>query len=197
MAPHQFKLVAGDPSLEFLNTISDWTAAEPRDYLPDFDEALRFGTAAGILTAAEARRLAALPAGTELRRLKDLRARLERISRAAIARSQPKADDLEALAREAADAAREAELRMAGGHLARAIPVDGAGVAALRWRIVEAAVGLLTSPELERVKACPSCAWFFLDTSKNHSRRWCSMAMCGSTVKAHRYYWRTRRPARS
>ncbi|MBC7897912.1 MAG: CGNR zinc finger domain-containing protein, partial [Cytophagaceae bacterium] len=37
-------------------------------------------------------------------------------------------------------------------------------------------------------------AWFFLDVSKNGSRRWCSMATCGATAKAHRYYWKDREP---
>jgi predicted RNA-binding Zn ribbon-like protein len=97
------------------------------------------------------------------------------------------------LDRDGAAAARAARLRRAGRQLTRAIDVDTAGAAALRWRIVEAAVVLLTSAQLERVKACPNCGWFFLDTSKNRSRRWCSMAMCGTNAKAHAYYWRHNR----
>ncbi|MGH7701051.1 MAG: CGNR zinc finger domain-containing protein [Gemmatimonadales bacterium] len=45
------------------------------------------------------------------------------------------------------------------------------------------------------MKSCPSCGWFFLDASKNRSRRWCSMATCGSSAKARRYY-RRRKAAR-
>ncbi len=33
-----------------------------------------------------------------------------------------------------------------------------------------------------------SCGWLFLDTTKNRSRRWCSMAYCGNRVKALRFY---------
>ncbi|MGQ0714654.1 MAG: CGNR zinc finger domain-containing protein [Gemmatimonadaceae bacterium] len=195
MAQHEFKLVAGDPALELLNTISDWTVAEPRDYLPDFPEAIRFGMVAGILTPAEAKRLSTLAPGGELRRLKELRERLARIFRAVIDAREPTAVDLAALGRDAADAARESELRTSGGRLTRIIPPHAAST--LRLRIVEAAIALLTSSDAERVKGCASCAWFFLDTSKNGSRRWCSMSMCGSVVKARRYYWRTRRPARA
>jgi predicted RNA-binding Zn ribbon-like protein len=149
------------------------------------------------LTPAEAKRLAGLPPGTELRRLKDLRSRLQRIVRSAMDGKAPADEDLDVLARDAADAAREAELRMSGGRLERVIPVDKAGVATLRWRIVEAAIALLASDELTRVGACPTCGWFFLDTTRNRSRRWCSMAMCGSVSKSRRYYWRTRGPAAS
>jgi predicted RNA-binding Zn ribbon-like protein len=197
MAQHQFNLVAGEPSLEFLNTVNHWTVAEPRDYLLDLGEAFRHGALVGLLTPGEARRLDALPPGTELRRLKELRSRLERIVRSAIAGKEPADEDLDALARDAADAAREVELRMSGDRLERVIPVDSAGVATLRWRIVEAAITLLASDDLARVGTCPTCGWFFLDTTKNRSRRWCSMAMCGGAMKSRRYYWRTRGPAAS
>lgn len=197
MAQHQFNLLAGDPSLELLNTISDWTAAEPRDYLPDLGEAFRLGALVGLLTPAESKRLAALPPGSELRRLKELRVRLERIVRSAIHGKEPADEDLDALAHDAAAAAGEVELHMAGDRLERVIPVDRAGVATLRWRLVEAAIALLASDDLARVGACPTCGWFFLDTTKNRSRRWCSMAMCGSVSKSRRYYWRTRGPAAS
>ncbi|MBI2402308.1 MAG: CGNR zinc finger domain-containing protein [Gemmatimonadetes bacterium] len=80
-------------------------------------------------------------------------------------------------------------LRRTRDQVVRVIDADAP---VLRWCLVEAAVALLTSPRLTRVKACPSCRWFFLDVSKNRSRRWCSMATCGSSAKARRYYWRTK-----
>jgi predicted RNA-binding Zn ribbon-like protein len=30
----------------------------------------------------------------------------------------------------------------------------------------------------------------FVDTSKNHSRRWCDMKVCGNRVKARKFYRR-------
>lgn len=36
------------------------------------------------------------------------------------------------------------------------------------------------------------CGWLFLDTSKNHSRRWCSMDSCGNRAKSQRHYERHR-----
>ena len=40
-----------------------------------------------------------------------------------------------------------------------------------------------------RLKACrnDTCLWAFYDNSKNHSRHWCSMEVCGSQVKARAY----------
>jgi predicted RNA-binding Zn ribbon-like protein len=193
MTDHRFELVGGDAVLDFLNTIHDWTVPEPRDYVPTFPDALRFAEAAGVITLAEARRIATSPAPSELRRLRDLRARLERIFRAVVTKRSPSPEDLDALARDAADAARAARLRPESGRLRRVIDPLASGVATLRWRLVEGAVALLTSDRLVRLGTCPSCGWFFVDTTKNRSRRWCSMAMCGSAAKARSYYWRTKR----
>jgi len=66
----------------------------------------------------------------------------------------------------------------------------------LRWPIVHAAATLLTEGRLERVKACGGCRYLFLDETKNGSRRWCSMADCGTRAKMRRFVAR-RSAARS
>jgi predicted RNA-binding Zn ribbon-like protein len=47
-----------------------------------------------------------------------------------------------------------------------------------------------------RVRECadPRCPALFLDTSRNRSRRWCSMERCGARAKASAYYRRHRAP---
>ena len=57
-----------------------------------------------------------------------------------------------------------------------------------------AALELLTSPQLFRLKKCAGCPWVFLDQSKNLSRRWCAMGDCGTHEKIRRYV--TRRAAK-
>jgi predicted RNA-binding Zn ribbon-like protein len=193
MPAHRFQLVAGDAVLDFLNTINDWTVAEPREYVPTFAEATRFAEATGVVTRSEARRLAASAGGTELRRLHELRTLLERIFRAVVNERSPSPEDLASLAEEAAAAARTARLRSERGHVIRAIDPQAAGPATVRARLTEGAIALLTSEALARVGACPRCGWFYLDTTKNRSRRWCSMAMCGNAAKSRSYYWRTKR----
>ncbi|HJT99640.1 MAG TPA: CGNR zinc finger domain-containing protein [Actinomycetes bacterium] len=43
-----------------------------------------------------------------------------------------------------------------------------------------------------RVKACArdTCRWLFYDTTRNHSRTWCTNSTCGSREKAKRAYRR-------
>jgi predicted RNA-binding Zn ribbon-like protein len=58
------------------------------------------------------------------------------------------------------------------------------------WPIALAAADLLASESLGKVRKCPNCGWLFVDTSRNRSRRWCSMDLCGSQVKSRRQYER-------
>ncbi len=47
----------------------------------------------------------------------------------------------------------------------------------------------MLSDALPWVRACgaDTCRWLFLDTSKNHTRRWCNMKVCGNRMKARRF----------
>ena len=47
----------------------------------------------------------------------------------------------------------------------------------------------LSETDLAQLRQCegPTCPLYFRDTSKNRSRRWCSMAVCGNRAKAARF----------
>lgn len=51
---------------------------------------------------------------------------------------------------------------------------------------------LATAPD--RIRGCDghSCILHFFDTSRNGTRRWCSMAACGNRAKASRHYARSK-----
>jgi predicted RNA-binding Zn ribbon-like protein len=67
-----------------------------------------------------------------------------------------------------------------------------------RWRspealllpIAKAMADLVCKEDFTYVKACegPACTLLFVDKTKGHARRWCSMAICGNRAKqaAHR-----------
>ncbi|WP_338931745.1 CGNR zinc finger domain-containing protein [Streptomyces netropsis] len=48
----------------------------------------------------------------------------------------------------------------------------------------------------DRIRRCAheACILHFFDTSRNGTRRWCSMAACGNRAKASRHYAKTRTP---
>ncbi len=66
------------------------------------------------------------------------------------------------------------------------------------WRpAVMAAASLLEllAEAPDRIRRCqhPACVLWFFDTSRNGTRRWCSMAGCGNRAKARRHYDRARK----
>jgi predicted RNA-binding Zn ribbon-like protein len=85
---------------------------------------------------------------------------------------------------------------------------DGDGHRALRWKasrrwrspnslllpIAEAMGELVCQKDFTLVRRCegPTCTLWFLDISKGHARRWCSMAVCGNRAKAAAHRARAR-----
>lgn len=57
------------------------------------------------------------------------------------------------------------------------------------------ALRLLAEEEMARLKICGNCGWLFIDRSRNRSRTWCDMAVCGNRVKANRHYHRKKKEA--
>lgn len=63
---------------------------------------------------------------------------------------------------------------------------------ALDTATAHSALRLAAHAEPDRLKICPNCGWLFLDRSRNRSRAWCDMAVCGNRAKASRHYRRRR-----
>ena len=161
----ELRIVGGDPALDLVNTLGDDRVADPLDD----DDAF----------AAWAERIGAgRPRTGMLAEARALRAVVDAVFRPLATGAEPAPEALAELVARAAAAIERARL-VDGFRLAW----DGDPVSAL----AVAALDLLRSDRLERLKACEDCPWLFLDTSRNHSRRWCSMDDCGSRSKMRRY----------
>lgn len=69
----------------------------------------------------------------------------------------------------------------------------------VQWAAAVSAFDTLRTTAPTKIKICPGpgrdgipCGWLFLDTTKNHSRRWCSMSDCGNATKSRRQNARRR-----
>jgi predicted RNA-binding Zn ribbon-like protein len=64
-----------------------------------------------------------------------------------------------------------------------------AGVSGFEARLLLAIERLQSHGAWPRLKACTvdDCRWAFYDTTRNHSRTWCSMDVCGNREKTRRY----------
>jgi predicted RNA-binding Zn ribbon-like protein len=67
---------------------------------------------------------------------------------------------------------------------------DPATPMAFEAALAVSALSLLRDDTVARLRICPNCSWLFLDRSRNSSRLWCDMAVCGNRQKANRYYRR-------
>ena len=196
----QFELIGGHAALDFVNTRGGLRNAEPgpeNEYLDTYEDLVELGLAAGSLSERAARRLrrtarerpadseAALDAARAARSLLDL------VFRPVAEGGAPPAGALAELARLDATALSHGRLVEDGGRVAWSWE-DAPGLDAPIWPLVHAAVGLATTGPLGRVSGCGRCRWLFIDTTKNHSRRWCSMEICGTQRKMERYVARRR-----
>jgi len=196
----------GDPALDFANTLGGLRDGPWDDeWLHGYDDLVAWASHVGLLEARDAARLSAR-AAAHPRAARDafagafaLREQVYRVMAALADGTPAPAADLDALRA----AHREA---LAHGRLVRDGPAftwgyddDAADLRRPLWPVVQAAVDLLRSEErLARLKQCANCRWLFLDTSRNASRRWCSMAHCGTgaKVRATRERRRAAREAR-
>jgi predicted RNA-binding Zn ribbon-like protein len=196
------RLLAGHPALDFVNTIDPREGAERVDHLRTYADLVDWAGRAGVLTVTEARRTlrdASGDPGAAARAL-DRAVALREATYAifgAVAAGRPAADDVHELQAAYRDAMAHANLTGAGRRFRWRL---SGGLDVVRWHIARDAVALLESEMLGRVKRCPGgsgdCGWLFLDSSKNASRRWCSMEGCGNRAKLRRFLRRRkRRPA--
>jgi len=70
----------------------------------------------------------------------------------------------------------------------------GRALDCMLWPVARSAADLLTAGELPAIRQCQGsqCGWLFLDTSRNRTRVWCDMRVCGNRAKARRHHARLR-----
>ncbi|MCO4315560.1 CGNR zinc finger domain-containing protein [Phyllobacterium sp. 21LDTY02-6] len=185
---HRFS--GGALALDLVNTVIYRQA--PQRALDRFDDRVQmaaFAAAASRFRAEElgGARLRAPATEEQASRLIDLREAINRLFRDAVADEAYGAAHMASFLRLAANGVEEqpdARLRLAGGGN------GDLGDLPLNVAAVLSAMRLLDQRWQSRIKICPNCHWLYLDQSRNRSRRWCDMAICGNRAKAKRHYSR-------
>jgi predicted RNA-binding Zn ribbon-like protein len=193
------RLEEGWLCLDFANTL-EWRASDqPTERLNDYPNLVSWAQDKGILSDAEVQQLVrnakVHPAGASavLNQAITLRETVYRIFSAVVAGRSLETADLAAL--NAALSQAMVHLRIVQTAAGFVWDWDGGEDALdqMLWPVVRSAVDLLTSKELERVGECADhqrCGWLFLDVTRNRSRRWCTMELCGNRAKVRRHYRR-------
>jgi predicted RNA-binding Zn ribbon-like protein len=193
------KLLGGWLCLDFANSAEIENGEITLEYLHTYDDLLLWSQRAGVLDDAQAghlQRIAAkqpMNAQATLSQALTLRAVIYGVFSAIASDETPQSEDLEAL--NAAFTESMSHLCIVPTYTGYVITWnDYLDLALPLWAIGRSAGELLTSPDLRQLRQCAAddCSYLFLDTSRNHSRRWCDMEDCGNRAKAKRYYRRVK-----
>lgn len=189
-SPNRFVFRGGDPCLDFVNTEIVSLTEGRLDLLEDFSDLLDWLAQTGLVSRREAeglgREWSNTPAARRTlawaQRLRsELRGTMEGLAR----RHPVRSSTIHLLNRVLRARGLVEQLVKTNGRLEKkTIAVFRRPADALQ-PLAQAAANLLTSPRVSQVRHCegPGCILFFLDTTRNHSRRWCSMEGCGNRVK--------------
>jgi len=199
--PHRFEFTAAELCLDFANTI------EPRhdpgrveDHLRSYPDLVSWARQSGSLEPAEAEKLLRTArdrmsaAQRVFTRAVQLREAIYAVVAAPIHGRKPAAASLQAVDREAARAAAHRHIVCGrDGEFSWSWDCDD-DVDRPLWPVALSIADLLTSGRLALARECAleTCGWLFLDTSRNRTRRWCDMKVCGNRAKARRFYQRVR-----
>lgn len=200
----EFDLSGGHPVLDFINTLDQrFQVNGPVERLNEYGDLLRFAQQTQLLDAAQVRRLAGCvnpAAGAQtLRSARQLREALAATLYGHLEGRTPSSQDVRVLERHFHEAHQQRQLRWQTSQAARGGAClswqwsgEGKRADLPLWMLAQAASELMLSAAVEQVRACgaETCRWLFLDSSKNHTRRWCNMKICGNRVKAQRFHAR-------
>jgi predicted RNA-binding Zn ribbon-like protein len=193
-AGHTFQLVGGHPATDFINTL-DWRFRESgaEELLKRFTDLVRFMIQSKLISAAQGRRLVnAVDDRSAERTLKTARILRESLADFLYARldgRQPSSHCVSRLQEHFQDARAHQKLAWKKGLVEWTWNEDDKATLPLHI-LSSRASDLIVSTDLANIRACcnPECRWIFVDVSKNHTRRWCSMKICGNRMKARKFY---------
>ncbi|MGO9434105.1 MAG: CGNR zinc finger domain-containing protein [Terracidiphilus sp.] len=194
ISDRRFELIAGDPALDLVNTL-DWRfrASGAEELLTSYGDLIGFCEQSGVLTAKQVRSLrreVSASAGEKvLRAVRELREAASEFLYAELEGRKAAVATIVALEGIFKDARRHQRLRRGGATLQWDWPEGEVAADLPVWVLALRAEELMTSERIEALRECGNaeCRWLFLDTSKNHTRRWCDMKVCGNRMKARRF----------
>lgn len=185
----QHRFSGGILALDTTNTVVHRCDPARRfDRFDDPAEIARFAEAASVFRREEiGRPLKVADAGAVAAGVRSLREAIDALFRGSVTGGALKAQAMAVLLRGCAEAIEECD-----GFAATPLAPFGKSREPLQFEaaLAVSALTLLSSENLRRLKICPNCNWLFLDRSRNRSRLWCDMSVCGNRAKAKRHYRR-------
>ena len=195
-----FLFVGNQLALDFVNTRPIMNG-QPVELLSDWEALLRWFRAAGLVSKKDMKALGRqwekqLEAGACLEKLRVFRESLRATVLRLEAGAEPASKTITELNRLLRAHPLLSEVRRTERGLAKQRFFEPRRPEDLFAPIVDAAAEMLVNLHPGRLRRCESCILHFYDTSKNGTRRWCSMQICGNRSKVAAYAERKRRRKR-
>ena len=194
----RFLFVGNHPCLDLINTRL-MVKGEPRDLLESVDDLFLWLRQAKLLTASQAKmaeiHLHKEEAASLLERVKTFRTTLRIVAERIAAGKAVPDSAIDAINQLLAQRPGYTILvRTKEGIKRRFHSLVATQQVELLASLLESTSDLLCSGRLCLIKKCANaaCILYFLDTTKNHTRNWCSMQMCGNRMKVAAHYRRSR-----
>jgi predicted RNA-binding Zn ribbon-like protein len=192
-----FFFLGDHPALEFLNT-KPLLEGQQQELLTDFPAVLRWLVAAGLLARTAAQHLRAEWDGTPqanaaMARILAFRESLRSAVLAVESSGSIPRNAIEEINRLLEQHPFCFQITGTGRKLTKRVAFSSAAPEDLIGILANAAADLLSAVDRTYIRKCETCVLQFRDTTKNHSRRWCSMQLCGNRAKVAAYAARNRR----
>ena len=192
---YAFDLSGGRLCLDLANTVSNRGGEHPIDHLRTYGDLIAWAAQAGAVSPGVAREIAARAAARPgearqaLATAIEVRETLYRLFAAIASGRRPRPEDLAALNGHMPAALARARLVRSDGRFVLKTEAAADDLASPIAPVIQSAIELLTSSDADRVRSCAAdtCEWLFLDTTKNRTRRWCDMKVCGNRAKVRRF----------
>lgn len=192
-----YKLIGGEISLDFVNTVSWPDTPQEHDWLDHPSNVTRWAVAAEVISEDCGKTLNGHPAALlekELEQIHRIRRDLRLVLRPLAFDEKPTQGSIDKLTNLTHQVYSSRYIDPISHQWTWQEPSSLSQILA---PVIWNATHVLTSTDHTRIGHCLSCNWIFYDTTRNRSRRWCDMADCGSRDKALRYYHRAKTTKKS
>ncbi len=188
-----YEFIAGDLSLDFVNTVSWRRTTRAHEWLGSYTNLLDWAFLAGIISPSRRGILMKIAgnhpalASRVLARAIKLREALNGIVESLAASTPPHRQQIAVLNANLPIALQHLELLPSKKLFVWVWKTDEPRLDEVLLPVVWSASNFLISKNHNLIGTCEGCGWFFLDATKNHTRKWCTMKDCGNRAKARRY----------
>ncbi|MCM2676720.1 CGNR zinc finger domain-containing protein [Alkalicoccobacillus plakortidis] len=187
--PFELSNSSGHISLDFINTANFHGHVNHQEWLQSELDVIEWANFIGLSVESNTRSTLSL---TELIQLREA---MYRITFHAVNQTIADKEDMRVLNKWIKKAQEQVEILLRqDGVFSKQLTMSD-GLTKVAFTVVLSFSELIMSDLFQKVKQCNSdrCEWFFIDHTKNKSKQWCTMKICGNREKAKRFYQSSRK----